>query len=428
MLSYILRRSGYSILIIFGVLIVTFLLFRVAAGDPAAAVLGKNPSPEEVELMREKLGSDKPLFWGRWKTSLIYQDADFRTGRTVFPHVERSEPSGRILFHRNFLPAGGARVRIEIEGAAAELYSPSGEKLPETEPGVWILDEAPDRLEVNVPSGKDVAVKFFRPTKHLFDSQALASLTEVVHFQSAFPYVSFFDFGETLLTRESIRGRLWRGMWPSLFLMIPIFFGELLCGIVLAMLSCVWHGRWPDRVIMIFSVAGMSISYLALIIFGQWFFGYWLNLFPVWGWGSPRFLILPVIIGIVSGTGGGARFYRTVFLNEAGREYLRTAKAKGLSPFKVYFVHMLKNSLVPIITRASTILPFLFTGSLLLESFFGIPGLGYEGINALNDSDLQMLKALVILGALLFVVINLLTDVAYAWVDPRMRPRSGGDK
>ena len=425
MLSYILRRIGYSVLILFGVLIVTFLLFRVAAGDPAAAVLGKNPSPEEVEQMREKLGSDKPLFWGRWKTSLIYQDADFRTGRT-FPHVERSESGERIRFQRNFLPVNGSRVRIELEGAAAELYGAGGEKLRESEPGVWILEEAPEHLEVFVPSGEAVSVRFFRPTRHLFDSQAVASLTEVVHFQSEFPYVSFFDFGETLQTRESIRGKLWRGMWPSLFLMIPIFFGELLCGIVLAMLSCVWHGRWPDRVIMIISVAGMSISYLALIIFGQWFFGYWLDLFPVWGWGSPRFLILPIIIGIVSGTGGGARFYRTVFLDEAGREYLRTAKAKGLSPFKVYFVHMLRNALVPIITRASTILPFLFTGSLLLESFFGIPGLGYEGINALNDSDLQMLKALVILGAILFVVINLLTDVAYAWVDPRMRLRGGG--
>ena len=426
MLSYILRRSGYSVLILFGVLIVTFLLFRVAAGDPVAALLGKNPSPDEVEQWREKLGSNRPLFWGRWKTSLIYTDADFRTGRTVFPQVERSESGDRIRFRRNFLPANGSRVRIEIEGAAAELFGPAGEKLRESERGVWILEEAPELLEVFVPSGEAVSVRFFRPTRHLFDSQAVASLTEVVHFQSAFPYVSFFDFGETLQTRESIRGRLWRGMWPSLFLMIPIFFGELLCGIVLAMLSCVWHGRWPDRVIMIFSVAGMSISYLALIIFGQWFFGYWLNLFPVWGWGSPRFLILPILIGIVSGTGGGARFYRTVFLNEAGREYLRTAKAKGLSPFKIYFVHMLRNALVPIITRASTILPFLFTGSLLLESFFGIPGLGYEGINALNSSDLQMLKALVILGAILFVVINLLTDVAYAWVDPRMRLRGGG--
>jgi peptide/nickel transport system permease protein len=166
----------------------------------------------------------------------------------------------------------------------------------------------------------------------------------------------------------------------------------------------------------------MSISYLALIIFGQWFLAYYLNWFPVWGWGDVRYLLLPVAIGILSGTGGGVRFYRTVFLDEMNREYLRTATAKGLPPVKVYFKHLLKNALIPVITRASTVLPFLFTGSLLLETFFGIPGLGYEGVNALNDADLQMLKALVILSAFLFVGINLLTDLAYAWADPRIRP------
>jgi len=165
----------------------------------------------------------------------------------------------------------------------------------------------------------------------------------------------------------------------------------------------------------------MSISYLALIIFGQWFLAYYLNLFPVWGWGTPRHLLLPVVIGIISGTGSGVRFYRTVFLDEMNKEYLRTAVAKGASPFAVYFKHLLKNAMIPIITRASTVLPFLFTGSLLLETFFGIPGLGYEGVNALNDADLQMLKALVILSAFLFVGINLITDLLYAWVDPRVR-------
>ena len=174
---------------------------------------------------------------------------------------------------------------------------------------------------------------------------------------------------------------------------------------------------------MVLSVAGMSVSYLALIIFSQWLLGYYWNLFPVWGWDDWRNLALPVIVGIISGTGSGVRFYRTVFLNEIGKPYLRTAIAKGDSPFRVYFRHLLKNAAIPIITRASTVLPFLFTGSLLLESFFGIPGLGFRGVDALNSSDLQTLKALVILGAFLFVFINLLTDLAYAWVDPRVRPR-----
>lgn len=433
MLRYIIRRTAYSILILFGVLILTFILFRVAAGDPAVTLLGKNPTPEEVESLREMLGSDKPLFFGRWRTSEVAPHAVFTGGRTNFPGVryEGAEgggtdgyslaPGARIICKRNFAVSDRA-VRMVVRGTGGYTVSP---ECSMKEEGVFeFADGLPE--EIVLEGGKDGAcieeVRFFRPTKSLFDSQAAAALREVVHFDSKFPYIQFFDFGLTLQTREPIRSKLWRGMWPSLFLMIPIFFGELVAGIVLAMISCIRHGRWEDRVIMILSVAGMSISYLALIIFGQWFFGYYLNLFPVWGWGGPRYLLLPVAIGIISGTGSGARFYRTVFLNEAGREYLRTARAKGLSPFKVYFKHMLKNALVPIITRASTVLPFLFTGSLLLESFFGIPGLGYEGINALNDSDLQMLKALVILGAFLFVAVNLLTDLVYAWADPRMRP------
>jgi len=273
------------------------------------------------------------------------------------------------------------------------------------------------------PEGASVRdVSFYRESPNAFDSQFFASLKEIVTFGGTFPYVSFFNFGNTLQTAEPIRAKLWHGMWPSLFVMLPIFFGELLFGIILAMISCVWRGTWIDRTLAVLSVAGMSISYLALIIFGQWLLGYYWNWFPVWGWGGMRYLFLPVIIGIISGTGSGVRFYRTVFLNEINREYLRTAVAKGASPLVVYGKHLLKNSMIPIITRASGILPFLFTGSLLLETFFGIPGLGSEGINALHDADLQMLKALVILSSFLFVVINLLTDIAYAYVDPRMRP------
>ncbi|MPN45718.1 Glutathione transport system permease protein GsiC [bioreactor metagenome] len=127
------------------------------------------------------------------------------------------------------------------------------------------------------------------------------------------------------------------------------------------------------------------------------------------------------MIGILCGLGGGVRFYRSVFVNELGKEYLRTARAKGCAPASIYGKHLLRNAMIPIITRAGSVLPFLFTGSLLLESFFGIPGLGYAGLDALYNGDLQLLKALVVVSALLFVVINLATDIAYAWVDPRIR-------
>lgn len=428
MLRFILRRTAYSLLILLGVLILTFVLFRMAAGDPVATLLGKNPKPEEVERLRQSLGSDRPMFYGKWRKTEAYTNVSFLGGRSEFNAVTcrgsvtpgkeglQLGQGGAVVFQQNFVPDGEkCLVKVEAEGR----YSVNGvvcEGDSETE-----VASGTEQIEL---TGDAVIkkVEFSRESEDPFDSQLLASLKEIVTFKSEAPYVEFFNFGRTLTTREPIREKLWNGMFPSLMLMLPIFFGELLLGIILAMIACVWRGTWIDRVIVVLSVAGMSISYLALIIAGQWLLGYYWNWFPVWGWGSAKYLVLPIIIGIISGTGSGVRFYRTVFLNEINREYLRTAVAKGASPVVVYGKHLLRNSMIPIITRASGILPFLFTGSLLLESFFGIPGLGSAGINALHDADLQMLKALVILSSFLFVVINLLTDIAYAYVDPRMRP------
>ena len=432
---YIVKRILYSVWILLGIMIVTFLLFRVSAGDPTAVLLGKNPTAADVEAMRDSMGCDKPLFFGLWRVTELYPAADFTGGRTEIPGITLNgvEPekaagqdglhlgTGAVVFKRQFVKKE-AKNRIILSGSGH--FNAAGQEIELTPGGITIeLADTPDELTVAGLSPDCLLVRagFERPNRAWYDSQALDSLKELVTFTPHFPYVSFFNFGNTLLTHESIRGKLWRGMAPSLMIMLPIFFGELLLGIVLAMISCAFQDRILDRAIVVLSVAGMSISYLVLIILGQWFLAYYLNLFPVWGWDSAGCLALPVIIGIVSGTGSGVRFYRTVFLDEIRREYIRTAAAKGATPVRVYGIHLLRNALVPIITRASTELPFLFTGSLLLESFFGIPGLGYEGVNALNSSDLSMLKALVLLGAILFIVINLLTDVAYAWVDPRVR-------
>ena len=431
---YIVKRILYSIWILLGIMVVTFLLFRVSAGDPTAVLLGKNPTAADVEAMRDSMGCDKPLFFGLWRVTELYPSADFTGSRTEIPGVTLTGTApeaaaedglnlaeGSVAFKRQFVNKE-AKNRIVLSGTGRFLVN--GREIAISKSGTAVeFADAPDELVVTGLEPDCVLVRagFERPNRAWYDSQALDSLKELVTFSSHFPYVSFFNFGNTLLTHESIRGKLWRGMVPSLMIMIPIFFGELVLGIVLAMISCAFQDRILDRTIVVLSVAGMSISYLVIIILGQWFLAYYLNLFPVWGWDSPKCLALPVIIGIVSGTGSGVRFYRTVFLDEIRREYIRTAAAKGAGPMRVYGIHLLRNALVPIITRASTVLPFLFTGSLLLESFFGIPGLGYEGVNALNSSDLSMLKALVLLGAILFIVINLVTDVAYAWVDPRVR-------
>jgi peptide/nickel transport system permease protein len=430
MLAFVVRRTFYSILIVLGVVLLTFLLFRLAAGDPAAAVLGKNPSPREVEDLRTELGADLPLFFGYWRKTEAFASVDFSSKRKV-PGVKFTGEfcygddgvrikEGGLELTRNF-EIGKVSQQCVIRYTGQFEYNKKVWKSKswstaalKVDPGQAIVKLAGQGLTVS-------SLSFERRQKSPFNSQFIRSLGEIVSFNAEFPFISFFNFGRTVVTREQIRGILWRGVGPSLSVMLPIFIGELVFGIIFALIATAFKGTILDHGLVIVSIAGMSISYLVFIIFGQWFLGYYFNWFPVWGWGDIRYLALPVIIGILSGIGGNVRFYRTVFVNELNREYLRTAAAKGCSGLSVYSKHLLRNAAIPIITRASASLPFLFTGSLLLERFFGIPGLGYLGIDALDNSDLQLLKALVIVSAMLFVGINLVADITYAWADPRIR-------
>ena len=382
MLNFILRRLGYSLLVIFGVMLLTFALFNLAAGDPAAAALGKDAKPEEIESFRRELGADLPLFYGHERRTEAFRLEDG-------------------VYRRQF-PAEDVHVRI-ISAGGSVIDKP--------------LDPRQNRLRV-FGGGR---AEFYRWQENPFNSQFFRAFGELAHFKDTFPYVEFFDFGRTISTREPIRELLWNGVWASLALMIPVFFGELLFGMMLALVAAAFRDRWPDRVLVVVSVCFMSVSYLVLIIGSQWLFGYRLGWFPLWGFAGPRYLALPILTGILFGVGGNIRFFRTVFIDELGREYLRTAVAKGAPPWRVYGVHLLRNASLQIITKAGAGLPFLFTGSLLLESFFGIPGLGFVGVDALYNSDIQLLKAVVVLSSILFVVINFLTDLAYAWADPRVR-------
>lgn len=393
MLNYILRRCFYSIWVIIGVLALTFILFNMSAGDPAAAVLGKNALPEEIENFRHAIGGDLPLFYGRLCRTEAFANWNGSGSENVT--VERSFKRENIIAKVTFDDKSSTETAIADEAKQAEFTAPSGKKI--------------------------VKIEFFYQQKSPWNSQLKKSLTEIISFKSTFPYVSFFNFGTTLITREPITDVLWRGMGPSLSLMLPIFAGEIICGIIFALLAVSCAGTITDRTITLISIASMSVSYLTAIIFGQWLIGYHLEWFPVWGYESTANYFLPVFIGILCGTGSNIRFFRTVFLDELRREYLRTAAAKGCSSFSLYSRHLLRNSMIQIITRISAGLPFLFTGSLLLESFFGIPGLGFAGVEALNTSDLQLLKALVFSSALLFVIMNLLADLAYAWADPRIK-------
>ena len=168
----------------------------------------------------------------------------------------------------------------------------------------------------------------------------------------------------------------------------------------------------------------MSLPSLAFILFGQYFLAYKLGWFPIFGyepgWSGTKFLTLPVLIGIIAGLGSDVRFYRTVMLDEIRADYIRTAYAKGVSTRRVLFVHLLKNALIPVITSVVLAIPFLFLGSLLLERFFGIPGLGYMMIEAIGNRDFKVISAMTFIISVLFVFGNLATDICYALVDPRI--------
>ena len=235
-----------------------------------------------------------------------------------------------------------------------------------------------------------------------------------------------FDFGNSDADDVPITRRLREGVGPSLSLALPLFLLELPLAIALALLVALLRETYVDRLGVALCVLGMSVSVLLYIVGGQYVLGKALRWFPISGFDPRpsvilRFLALPVAVGVMSGLGEGVRFYRTVFVEEVGRDHVRTARAKGCGEGRVMIWHVLRNALIPILTQVVIAIPFLFTGSLLLESFFGIPGLGALTVDAINNNDFATLRTMVYIGSLLFILGQILTDLSYALVDPRVR-------
>jgi len=321
--SYIVRRLLYTPLIVIGVLLVTFLLFRVVQGDVSAEYAGRNASPETIAEIRKELGFDKPLFF----------------------NTEAARERGVLA---------------------------------------------------------------------VFDSQFFH------HFKNAVT----FDFGRARMSKQKVSTLLAQGAIPSLSLTVPMFLGLLLTSIPISLFVAYHRGRWLDTVTVVVCVMGMSIPFLAIIMFGQYFLAHKLGWFEVFGYkpglAGAKYIVLPALLGMIAGLGRDVRFYRTVMLDEIRADYIRTAYAKGLSTRRVLFKHLLKNAMIPIISSVVLAIPFLFLGSLLLERFFGIPGLGYLMIEAIGARDFQVINAMTFIISVLFVLGNLATDVCYALVDPRV--------
>jgi peptide/nickel transport system permease protein len=233
-----------------------------------------------------------------------------------------------------------------------------------------------------------------------------------------------FDFGNADDGR-SIRHEVGTRMWASLALALPVFIIGLAVNISFALLMAFFRATYIDFWGVVLCVAAMSISGLFYIIGGQYLVSKLWNLVPISGYASGidafKFVLLPVLVGVISGIGAGARWYRTIFLEEMGKDYVRTARAKGLAETSVLFRHVLKNGMIPILTGAVVVIPLLFMGSLIAESFFGIPGLGSYTIEAIQSQDFSIVRSMVFIGSLLYIAGLLLTDVSYTLVDPRIR-------
>jgi peptide/nickel transport system permease protein len=233
-----------------------------------------------------------------------------------------------------------------------------------------------------------------------------------------------FDLGISDNGRD-IASDIGQRMWPSLAIAIPSLIIGVFVNITFSLLLIFYRGSFLEFAGVFLCIALMSISGLFYIIVGQLFVGKMLSLTPISGYvpgiDAIKFIILPVLIGVVSGLGSGVRWYRSLFLEESAKDYVRTAKAKGLSDLDVLFKHVLKNAMIPILTGIVVILPLLFMGSLITESFFGIPGLGSYTIDAITSQDFAIVRSMVFLGSFLYIIGLLLTDISYTLVDPRVR-------
>jgi len=259
----------------------------------------------------------------------------------------------------------------------------------------------------------------------LFNAGApgVKKVTDTIFFDKS-ASMFWFKFGRADDGRD-IAHEIRTRMWPSLAITVPSFLLGIVTCVTFALILAFFRATYVDFLGVLLCVAAMSISGLFYIIGGQWLISKLWHLVPIsgfgFGWDIWRFGVLPVTVGVLGGAGGSIRLYRTLFLEEINKDYVRTARAKGLSEPRVLFRHVLHNGLIPVLTGIVVAIPSLFIGSLVLESFFGIPGLGSYTIEAIQAQDFLVVRAMVFLGAVLYIIGLIMTDVSYTIADPRVR-------
>jgi peptide/nickel transport system permease protein len=241
-----------------------------------------------------------------------------------------------------------------------------------------------------------------------------------------FKQIVTFEWGKSWATNESVANLFMTRLPATLTVMVPILLLDVLLAIPFAMAVAAVRGSLTDRSLMVITTVALSISFLVYVIVGQYLFAFQLGWFPVQGWSDSTwtnllvYTPLPVLLAVLVGLAPQMRLYRTFFLDEIGQDYVRTARAKGLTERTILMKHVLRNAMIPILTNVSVALPGIFVGSFLIETFFSIPGLGREVLLAVNRSDYPVIQAVTIYIAVITMFVNLVTDVLYKIADPRV--------
>lgn len=265
------------------------------------------------------------------------------------------------------------------------------------------------------------------------DAELIASIRQELGLDRSLPaqylfylkQVVTFDWGYSWDKKTQINQLIWDGLGPSLSITVPAFALAVLFSLIVALVTSYYRDTWVDKVITVSCLALMSISFLVYIIALQKWLAFDVSLFPVYGWSTSwvlrwQYVSLPWLIYLFVATGPKALLFRSAILDEVQQDYVRTARSKGVDNMTLYLKHILKNAMTPILTMIVVQMPFLITGSLLLEAFFGIPGVGGLLVEAIYTSDFPVIKAMTVVGSLAYMFFNLLNDILYQWLDPRI--------
>jgi peptide/nickel transport system permease protein len=439
MMAYIIRRSLYAVPILLGVNMVVFLLFFFvnSPDDMARAHLGrKRVTPEQIDRWKREHSLDLPYFYNAGWRRLASLPATATENRLEVLTAGAGEYA--LVVEAPIGPHATQQRTVHLHTSQPERltlpddFDAEGRLVlpPETSTQRWRFrltsepeaDPTPPSLQltfsVETPAPVHRVVIEYKESLPLS-----ARFIQTIFFQRSLKMLAF-QYGKSDDGKD-IGAELAKRIGPSLSITLPAFVLGLLLDIFFAMGVAFYRGTYVDYWGIIVCVILMSISALFYIMGSQVVLGKLLRLVPIsgfdYGLHGLKFIALPVLVAIIAGLGGSVRFYRTIFLEEINKDYVRTARAKGLPERRVLFVHTLKNAMIPILTGVVVSLPFLFAGSLLLESFLAIPGMGSFMLDAIQRQDFAVVQAMVSLGSFLYIVGLLLTDISYTLVDPRVR-------